>query len=104
MIVILNPDAILMLFSFNGSPKSLQLMVKNIIIVDHKILVHTVRDRAGELGSDGFTRVCISGCFQHPHDIYSSIQEESHRQETSRAVEDVSYASVQFKHSHERSR
>uniref|UniRef100_A0A3B4EQG3 Ig-like domain-containing protein n=1 Tax=Pundamilia nyererei TaxID=303518 RepID=A0A3B4EQG3_9CICH len=53
---------------------------------------------------DGFTRVCISGCFQHPHDIYSSIQEESHRQETSRAVEDVSYASVQFRHSHERSR
>lgn len=41
--VILNPDALLMLFSFNGS---LQLMVKNIIIVDHKILVHTVRDRA----------------------------------------------------------
>ncbi|XP_063341030.1 uncharacterized protein LOC134635585 [Pelmatolapia mariae] len=41
---------------------------------------------------------------KHPDDIYSSIQEESHRQETSRAVEDVSYASVQFKHSHERSR
>uniref|UniRef100_A0AAX7SZE9 Ig-like domain-containing protein n=2 Tax=Astatotilapia calliptera TaxID=8154 RepID=A0AAX7SZE9_ASTCA len=41
---------------------------------------------------------------KHPHDIYSSIQEESHRQETSRAVEDVSYASVQFRHSHERSR
>ncbi|XP_039887162.1 sialic acid-binding Ig-like lectin 10 [Simochromis diagramma] len=41
---------------------------------------------------------------KHPHDIYSSIQEESHRQETSRAVEDVSYALVQFRHSHERSR
>ncbi|CAI5661604.1 uncharacterized protein LOC116325631 [Oreochromis aureus] len=39
-----------------------------------------------------------------PDNIYSSIQEESHRQETSRAAEDVSYASVQFKHSHERSR
>ncbi|XP_076592597.1 sialoadhesin-like [Chaetodon auriga] len=38
---------------------------------------------------------------KHPDDIYSNVlppAEQGHRQEPSRAVEEVSYASVQFKH------
>ncbi|XP_030605464.1 uncharacterized protein LOC115794227 [Archocentrus centrarchus] len=41
---------------------------------------------------------------KHPENIYSCVQEEAHNQEASRAVEDVSYAAVQFQQRRQRGR